>query len=100
MKKDLKSKAKAPAAKRAPKSTAKSAKAEVKSKKAGTNTVAASAVRAGAGVKAARSKTRSKKLGPAGGVADDRAGKPSVDPIGDTTDGEGRTYTGDADSPA
>ncbi len=45
--------------------------------------------------KTAGAKVRSKKVAPAEGVAGrEHFDEPIVDPIGDTTDGEGRTYTG------
>ena len=65
MKKESKSKAKAPAAKRAPKSTTKSAKAEVNSKKAGTKTAGARAARTEVPTKAASAKTIRAKSEPA-----------------------------------
>ena len=51
-------------------------------------------------VSAAEVKARSKKAKPVEDVDDHRPGEPVADPIGDTTDGEGRTYTGDAESQA
>jgi 23S rRNA pseudouridine2605 synthase len=138
MKNEMKPKAKAPTAKRAPKSAAKSEKPEATSKKAGTKTPGAKAGKAKAEAKAAvakakkttaapaievaakrapkagksdkkatgakpekaktaSTKVRSKKAEPADGVAGHRVNEPIVDPIGDTTDGEGRTYTGEAE---
>ena len=112
MKDKLKSAAKAPAgparakkaASKAEKPTAKSKTARVGVKKQTAETKARSAKTPKAATKKAAVKTRGtaartrkKKLQPAEIPAVHHTSGLVIDPIGDTTDGEGRTYTGEAE---
>jgi 23S rRNA pseudouridine2605 synthase len=126
MKKELKSKAKSPPAKRAQKSapgnTAGSTKAAEKSKAVGTSKGAVAKAKA-ARVKATAptAKTKAAKVKPAEkrgakaekasaaatkarktktkGAAGYKIGEPVLDPIGDVSSGEARTYLGEVETP-